>query len=68
MQKGICDISNDNEKATFASTQIQSTIVDQIKAGQQQNPQYESLKQKATGEETNWNIDEAGILKYKGKL
>ena len=26
------------------------------------------MKQKAIGEETNWNVDNAGILKYKGKL
>ena len=68
MRKGIHDSSNDDEKVTFASIWIQSTIVDQIKVGQQQNPQYESLNQKAIGEETDWNVDDARILKYKGKL
>ena len=52
----------------FASIQIQPTIVNQIKARQQQNPQYESLKQKVAGEETDWSVDDAETLKYKGKL
>ena len=42
--------------------------MDQIKVGQQQNPQYKSLKQKAIGEEANWNVGDVGILRYKGKL
>ena len=53
MQKGIYDLSNDHEKAMFTLIQIQSTIVNQIKAGQQQNLQYESLKQRAIGKETD---------------
>ena len=43
--------------------------MNQIKEEQQQDPQYELLKQKGTTKkEEHWKIDDVGILKYKERL
>ena len=53
----------------IAFVRVNSTIVNRIKEEQQQDSQYETLKQKATtAEEENWKINDIRTLKYKGRL
>ena len=60
---------NIDVNAIVAIIRIGSTIVDQSKKGQQQDPQYVALKQKVVLEDEGyWKIDDTETLSYKGKI